>query len=204
MCQANERRRYIVMRSLIGWAHTQNYPCNVSWKGYHGLFKQLCFYDSCKHNITVVKISRFQLIFWVTSQHHSQIAFYCFTLLPHCQTAICTDLTKVNLPQLDRNISESIQFEQCLCISRSVSFMFWQEYTKVHYVCTIFNKHKHMNRSDVLDKYCTNLILHSPGSCCQPPQQSGQNAGRNLLSWYFVYSHVLLQEAIDEVRYEDA
>ena len=28
MCPANERRRYIVTSSLIGWAHTQNDPCN--------------------------------------------------------------------------------------------------------------------------------------------------------------------------------
>ena len=27
MCPANERRRYIVKSSLIGWAHTQNDPC---------------------------------------------------------------------------------------------------------------------------------------------------------------------------------
>ena len=27
MCPANERRRYIVRSSLIGWAHTQNDPC---------------------------------------------------------------------------------------------------------------------------------------------------------------------------------
>ena len=27
MCQANERRRYNVTSSLIGWAHTQNDPC---------------------------------------------------------------------------------------------------------------------------------------------------------------------------------
>ena len=27
MCPANERRRYIVTSSPIGWAHTQNDPC---------------------------------------------------------------------------------------------------------------------------------------------------------------------------------
>ena len=27
MHPANERRRYIVTSSLIGWAHTQHYPC---------------------------------------------------------------------------------------------------------------------------------------------------------------------------------
>ena len=27
MCPANERQRYNVTLSLIGWAHTQNYPC---------------------------------------------------------------------------------------------------------------------------------------------------------------------------------
>ena len=27
MCSANERRRYNVASSLIGWAHTQNDPC---------------------------------------------------------------------------------------------------------------------------------------------------------------------------------
>ena len=32
MCQANERRRYIVTLSLIGWAHTQNYPSTGSMK----------------------------------------------------------------------------------------------------------------------------------------------------------------------------
>ena len=34
MCMrpANERRRYSVMLSFIGWAHTQNYPCEFrSW-----------------------------------------------------------------------------------------------------------------------------------------------------------------------------
>ena len=35
MRQANERRRYIVTSSLIGWAHAQNYPCLPH--GRHGL-----------------------------------------------------------------------------------------------------------------------------------------------------------------------
>ena len=29
LCPANERWRYIVTSSLIGWAHTQNDPCNL-------------------------------------------------------------------------------------------------------------------------------------------------------------------------------
>ena len=28
---ANERRRYIVMSSLMGWVHTQNDPCLQMW-----------------------------------------------------------------------------------------------------------------------------------------------------------------------------
>ena len=37
MCPANERRRYIVTSSPIGWAHTQNDPCysNVKWPQRH-------------------------------------------------------------------------------------------------------------------------------------------------------------------------
>ena len=31
MCPANERGRYSVTPSLIGWAHTQNDPCTSSW-----------------------------------------------------------------------------------------------------------------------------------------------------------------------------
>ena len=33
MRPANERRRYMVTSSLIGWAHTQNspYPCGRKW-----------------------------------------------------------------------------------------------------------------------------------------------------------------------------
>ena len=38
MCPANERRRYSVMSSLIGWAHTQNNPCIFAQK-----------YDICPH-----------------------------------------------------------------------------------------------------------------------------------------------------------
>ena len=30
-CPANERRRYIVMSSLIGWEHTKNYPWVIAW-----------------------------------------------------------------------------------------------------------------------------------------------------------------------------
>ena len=32
MCPANERRRYIVTSSLIGWAHTQNDPWTIQYK----------------------------------------------------------------------------------------------------------------------------------------------------------------------------
>ena len=31
MGSANERRRYIITSSLIGWAHIQNEPCSTSW-----------------------------------------------------------------------------------------------------------------------------------------------------------------------------
>ena len=37
MCPANERRRYIVKSSLIGWAHSQNDPCKYSQQTSHSL-----------------------------------------------------------------------------------------------------------------------------------------------------------------------
>ena len=33
MCPTNERWRYIVTLSLIGWAHTQNDPLYMGWRG---------------------------------------------------------------------------------------------------------------------------------------------------------------------------
>ena len=43
MGSANERRRYIVTPPLIGWAHTQNYPCNQirSFKMFDSFSRQI-------------------------------------------------------------------------------------------------------------------------------------------------------------------
>ena len=43
-CQANERRRYKVTSSLIGWAHAQNYPCSDT----KGCVVLPCYWDKRK------------------------------------------------------------------------------------------------------------------------------------------------------------
>ena len=49
MCSTSERRRYIVMSSLIGWAHTQNNPCITQYK-LRWAVCVLCYYHIAKRN----------------------------------------------------------------------------------------------------------------------------------------------------------
>ena len=60
---ANERRRYILTSSLIGYAHTQNDPCCTS--GIISLILRMGIANERWHNIVMLSLLGYQLWYWL-------------------------------------------------------------------------------------------------------------------------------------------
>ena len=79
MRPANERRRYIVTSSLIGWAHTQNDPCLIIQILYRHVDITCKIMTKSGHNFAHVMTAELPLLF--TSGQHTSLQDLVYKLM---------------------------------------------------------------------------------------------------------------------------